>query len=161
MRRAQTLKEEGNRAFLAKQYAAAAACYTDSLGALGKCYYSACRSSCSLFFLSEPPSLFFLLPSNAILSSAQSCLVPIPLTPPETSGVDNEEPAIVLRCALLSNRAACSLPLKQFNACLEDCNEVLAFDAKKEKARYRRGLAYEGLGELDSALRDLKQVNHF
>lgn len=40
----------------------------------------------------------------------------------------------------------------------QDCNEVLAFDKTRAKARYRRGLAYEGLGCYDDALKDLQAV---
>lgn len=66
----------------------------------------------------------------------------------------------MLRCALLSNRAACYLPLREYGSCLEDCSEVLAIDPEKSKARYRRGLAYEGLDQLELALSDFKQVRH-
>lgn len=40
----------------------------------------------------------------------------------------------------------------------QDCNEVLAFDKTRAKARYRRGVAYEGLGCYDDALKDLRAV---
>lgn len=35
---------------------------------------------------------------------------------------------------------------------------MLAFDKARHKARYRRGLAYEGLGRYENALADLKAV---
>jgi len=35
---------------------------------------------------------------------------------------------------------------------------VLAFDRARTKARYRRGLAYEGMGRYGDALKDLKAV---
>jgi hypothetical protein len=42
---------------------------------------------------------------------------------------------------------------------VEDCNEVLAIEPGKSKAHYRRGLAYEGLGQYSAALDDLRQVS--
>jgi tetratricopeptide (TPR) repeat protein len=101
----------------------------------------------------------FLLPFLPSPSSVFKLPLPsLNLTRPESSGVDNEERAISLRCALLSNRAACFLPLGEYKACLEDCTEVLAIDPGKSKARYRRGLAYESLGKFQEAYEDLKQV---
>lgn len=70
----------------------------------------------------------------------------------------NEEPTLPLRCALLSNRAVCFLHTLDYNSCVEDCTEVLAIDPAKIKARFRQGLAYEGLGQLSAALEDLKEV---
>lgn len=40
----------------------------------------------------------------------------------------------------------------------QDCNEALAFDPSRTKARYRRALACEGLGQLPEALKDIKAV---
>lgn len=60
MQRAKALKEEGNRAFVAEQYAAAAACYTDGLAALGEYPFS---------FSSAPFSVRPLRPLHPLLPS--------------------------------------------------------------------------------------------
>ncbi|KAK3255530.1 hypothetical protein CYMTET_35290 [Cymbomonas tetramitiformis] len=62
---------------------------------------------------------------------------------------------------LLANRAACWLKRKQWQKALEDCNKVLRsgrIDDVAVKALFRRAKANEGLGDADSAMRDLNRV---
>lgn len=55
------------------------------------------------------------------------------------------------------NRAACLLPLGEFEKCEADCTAVLQkFDPSEPKARYRRALARRQQGKLFMAMADLE-----
>jgi tetratricopeptide (TPR) repeat protein len=57
-----------------------------------------------------------------------------------------------------SNRAACHLQLRAFEACLADCNAVLAVEPAHVKALLRRGAAQEALEHPSEALEDFRAV---
>lgn len=58
--------------------------------------------------------------------------------------------------AVLCNRAACSIKLKKYQDCIDDCSAALEIDRRYVKAYYRRAQAYLELGETTAAAKDLK-----
>jgi hypothetical protein len=62
-----------------------------------------------------------------------------------------------LRISLLSNRAACSLELSDFNSSVVDCTALLDSDNSHVKALYRRAKALEALGRYAPALNDVRR----
>jgi len=64
-----------------------------------------------------------------------------------------------LRLALLSNAALCQLKLKNYRKGLDVCEEALTINPKAVKPLYRRGLAYEGMGDFSQALLDVKNAS--
>lgn len=63
-----------------------------------------------------------------------------------------------LRAALLSNRALCSLELRDARAAAADCDAVLEAQPANAKARYRRALAREMQCRYDEAIADLESA---
>lgn len=53
--------------------------------------------------------------------------------------------------ALLLNRAACNLELKNYRRCIDDCKKVLIKDDKNVKACYRLGRAFFAVDRLEEA----------
>ncbi|KAL4241503.1 TTC4 family protein [Abortiporus biennis] len=69
-----------------------------------------------------------------------------------TQGVDAKPTDNVLLEALLCNRAACNLELKNYGNVLKDCSKALSLNAKCSKAYYRSALALLALEREEEAL---------
>ena len=60
---------------------------------------------------------------------------------------------------LFANRAACNLELQQFQEAVKDCSNAIDIDGEYLKAWHRRSRAYEGLDDMDRALKDVQKVS--
>ncbi|RDB20499.1 Tetratricopeptide repeat protein 4 [Hypsizygus marmoreus] len=69
-----------------------------------------------------------------------------------TQGIDAHPTDVVLQEALLCNRAACNLELKNFGSVLRDCSKALILNQHSSKAYYRSALALLLLERVDEAL---------
>ncbi|KAG6850155.1 hypothetical protein H0H93_000282 [Arthromyces matolae] len=69
-----------------------------------------------------------------------------------TQGLDATPTDIVLREALLCNRAACNLELKNYGSVLRDCSAALTLNETSSKAFYRSALALLALDRAEEAL---------
>ncbi|KAI0313606.1 40S ribosomal protein S7 [Amylostereum chailletii] len=69
-----------------------------------------------------------------------------------TQGVDAKPDDLSLKEALLCNRAACNLELKNYGSVLRDCSSAILLNAKCAKAYYRSGLALLALDRVDEAI---------
>ncbi|KAK2459612.1 hypothetical protein APHAL10511_008367 [Amanita phalloides] len=69
-----------------------------------------------------------------------------------TQGIDAQSTDPELREALMCNRAACNLELKNYGSVLRDCSKVLGANPRCSKAYYRSTLALLALERLDEAL---------
>ncbi len=63
-----------------------------------------------------------------------------------------------IRAVLYANRAACHLELQSFKEAAKDCSSAIDIDGSYLKAWHRRAKAYEGLDDMDHALRDFQNV---
>ncbi|KAJ7781596.1 hypothetical protein B0H16DRAFT_626423 [Mycena metata] len=69
-----------------------------------------------------------------------------------TQGVNAKPTDEVLQEALLCNRAACNLELKNYGSVLRDCSKALTMNPKSSKAFYRSALALIALARAEEAL---------
>ncbi|KAF9076545.1 hypothetical protein BDP27DRAFT_1284388 [Rhodocollybia butyracea] len=69
-----------------------------------------------------------------------------------TQGVDVKPDNLILLEALLCNRAACNLELKNYGSVLRDCSKVLSHNSKSSKAYYRSAMALISLDRLEEAI---------
>ncbi|KAI5966606.1 CNS1 [Candida theae] len=68
-----------------------------------------------------------------------------------TKGLEVDCGVVDLNKALLLNRAACNLELRNYRRCIEDCKKVLLLDGKNAKACFRSGKAFFAIDKLDEA----------
>ncbi|KAF8630218.1 hypothetical protein AX15_003044 [Amanita polypyramis BW_CC] len=69
-----------------------------------------------------------------------------------TQGIDAKPTDQELQEALLCNRAACNLQLKNYGSVLHDCSKVLTMRPRSSKAYYRSAFALLALERLEEAL---------
>ncbi|KAA1465977.1 TPR-like protein [Dentipellis sp. KUC8613] len=69
-----------------------------------------------------------------------------------TQGVDAKPTDPALQEALLCNRAACNIELKNYGSVLRDCSKAITLNPKASKAYYRSGLALFALDRQDEVL---------
>ncbi|KAG1874768.1 40S ribosomal protein S7 [Suillus subalutaceus] len=69
-----------------------------------------------------------------------------------TQGIDAKPSDTVLHEALLCNRAACNLELKNYGSVLRDCSNALILNTKSSKAYYRSAMALFALERYEESL---------
>ena len=63
-----------------------------------------------------------------------------------------------IRAVLFANRAACYLEMQSFKEAAKDCSSAIDIDGSYTKAWNRRSKAYEGMDDMDHALKDAEKV---
>lgn len=58
------------------------------------------------------------------------------------------------------NLGLCYLKTEQYHYAIKYCTQVLEKDDENDKALYRRGMAYLGIGELNKAKQDLMKAHN-
>lgn len=74
-----------------------------------------------------------------------------------TQGLEVECGVDAIDVALLINRAACNLELRNYRRCIDDCKKALLIDENNVKACYRAGRAFFAVDRLEEA----KQILQF
>ncbi|KAG0699875.1 40S ribosomal protein S7 [Suillus ampliporus] len=69
-----------------------------------------------------------------------------------TQGIDAKPSDLVLQEALLCNRAACNVELKNYGSVLRDCSKALTLNTKSSKAYYRSAVALLALDRIEESL---------
>ncbi|KAG5735686.1 Tetratricopeptide repeat protein 4 like protein [Termitomyces sp. T112] len=69
-----------------------------------------------------------------------------------TQGIDAKPTDAILHEALLCNRAACNLELKNYGSVLRDCSAAITLNARSSKAYYRSVSALVALDRVEEAL---------
>ena len=64
-----------------------------------------------------------------------------------------------IRAVLFANRAACYLEMQSFKEAAKDCSSAIDIDGSYIKAWHRRSKAYEGVDDMDHALKDAEKVS--
>ncbi len=64
----------------------------------------------------------------------------------------------VCKVQLMNNLAACQLRSGKYQMAVDNCCKCLEIDGKNVKALFRRGQAYESLGEVDNAAQDYQDA---
>ena len=63
-----------------------------------------------------------------------------------------------IRAVLFANRAACYLEMQSYKEAAKDCSNAIDMDSSYLKAWHRRSKAYEGLDDVDHAMKDIEKV---
>jgi protein unc-45 len=77
-----------------------------------------------------------------------------------TKAIELEREDTKDKAVYLKNRAAVHLKLDEFEQAAFDCSRALEIVPNDPKALFRRCQAYEGLGKIDAAYADAKQVHN-
>ncbi len=98
-----------------------------------------------------------------VIIAQQQCQFNLKLAKEERLSLPEDYDTLVERLRLckvqlLSNLAACQLHSGKYDMVVENCTKCLKIDRNNVKALFRRGQAYESLGEADRAVRDYREA---